>query len=458
MKNCTDHNYKSNDPQYIYNPKTGRWVKKNGDVGKKIIHDQSESEQNVDNIGTQIAIKKPPINKKIVLKIKQPLQSQCLPNFHLVKNNSIYYFIHSSDQNPKKLAVFDLDGTLIKTLSGEIFATSADDWMFNYPEVPQILRNLVNQGYQLIIISNQAGISSGHTSLNLITEKLEKIYLSLKLPLQIYLSTQKDSFRKPMTDIWDFCLATNQLSSQIDGFYCGDAAGRPKGYLPNQPKDFNITDRYFAHNINLSFLTPEECFIPIGPFPYNDVYEKSLSLSQYYPKTTYPLPDISKESNKNLIIIVGSPASGKTTLTQSMFSDYVALSNDVVKNSQKLKKMFVESVQNNQNIIIDNTHPERNSRAYYINIAKTNNYHVFCYFFNFPKLFVMHLNQMRIQMTHGGKIVPDIAIHTYYKKLEKPTTDEGFLKVLEISQLHFTSSNLQLLDQFNRYYYYKYDI
>ena len=43
-----------------------------------------------------------------------------------------------------------------------------------------------------------------------------------------------------------------------NSFYCGDAAGRKR---VNGKKDFACSDRLFAINLNLTFHTPEECFL-----------------------------------------------------------------------------------------------------------------------------------------------------------------------------------------------------
>lgn len=45
-----------------------------------------------------------------------------------------------------------------------------------------------------------------------------------------------------------------------DSFYCGDAAGRPLGWAPKKKKDFSSSDRLFAMNIGIKFVTPEEHF------------------------------------------------------------------------------------------------------------------------------------------------------------------------------------------------------
>ncbi len=43
-----------------------------------------------------------------------------------------------------------------------------------------------------------------------------------------------------------------------NSFYCGDAAGRKR---VNGKKDFACSDRLFAINLNITFYTPEECFL-----------------------------------------------------------------------------------------------------------------------------------------------------------------------------------------------------
>src|SRR5207248_2241054 len=100
----------------------------------------------------------------------------------------------------------------------------------------------------------------------------------------------------------------------------------------------------------------------------------------------------------------------------------VCLSNDETPKKSQLQRRYQAALQAGQSIVMDNTHPERASRADWIQQAKAHGYQIGCYFFQFPKLLALHLNQMRIQM--GQKQIPDIAIHSYYKRLVPPTLEE----------------------------------
>ena len=62
-----------------------------------------------------------------------------------MKHQSIYYFLN--DYKSAKLAMFDLDGTLIKTLSGKIFSDSPEDWVFLYENIPDVLKKFVDKEF-----------------------------------------------------------------------------------------------------------------------------------------------------------------------------------------------------------------------------------------------------------------------------------------------------------------------
>jgi len=371
----------------------------------------------------------------------------------LLRYESVYYT--HNDQVSQKLAIFDLDGTIIETISGQRFAQSDTDWRLTDEQVLPILHKYHDHGYKLMIVTNQYNID-----LELLSKKIMNLQKLIQIPIEFYIATEKDTYRKPMTDLWDFILVINHLtpiSIHHSSFYCGDAAGREKNYLYGKPRDFNITDRYFAHNIKITFYTPEEIFHDLPPFKYFDSYQTELDLSEYYPTTPWSVPESLSEQNKNLIIMVGPQASGKSTLsTSDNFRDYVHLNSDTIKNINTLKKQFINGINKNQNVIIDNTNPSLETRQYYIQYAKQFEYTICCYFFDFPKILTKHLNQMRAQMTHNRiHAIPMVAIHTYYKNLVTPSISEGFNELITVKKLH---TPINQPDSFQKYYYYHYDL
>ena len=73
-------------------------------------------------------------------------------------HNNELLVLDSNERNVDKIAAYDMDGTLITTVSGRVFAKDMNDWKILYPEVPAKLRKLHEDGYRIVIVSNQAGI------------------------------------------------------------------------------------------------------------------------------------------------------------------------------------------------------------------------------------------------------------------------------------------------------------
>ena len=57
----------------------------------------------------------------------------------------------------EKIAAFDMDGCLITPKSGAKFPKNADDWKLLSNQVQPKLKSLHNEGYKIVIFTNQAG-------------------------------------------------------------------------------------------------------------------------------------------------------------------------------------------------------------------------------------------------------------------------------------------------------------
>ncbi len=90
------------------------------------------------------------------------------------------------------IAAFDMDGTIITTKSGRVFATHVEDWKILYePQVSETLAFLYHEGYKIVVITNQAGISTGKVKIQDLKQKVEGIVRKAGVPLQLFCSTSK---------------------------------------------------------------------------------------------------------------------------------------------------------------------------------------------------------------------------------------------------------------------------
>uniref|UniRef100_A0A674HW05 PNK FHA domain-containing protein n=1 Tax=Taeniopygia guttata TaxID=59729 RepID=A0A674HW05_TAEGU len=179
------------------------------------------------------------------------------------KLGPLLIFTPSGLRPSAKIAGFDLDGTLITTRSGKVFPTSPDDWRILYPQIPKKLKQLQDEGYKLVVFTNQLGISRGRLRPELFQAKVEAVMQQLGVALQVLVATGPGIYRKPVLGMWD------HLTSPTSHFP-PDAAGRPPNWAPGRKKkDFSCSDRLFALNAGLRFLTPEETFLGWAPAPFD---------------------------------------------------------------------------------------------------------------------------------------------------------------------------------------------
>lgn len=74
--------------------------------------------------------------------------------------------------------------------------------------------------------------------------------------------------------------------------------------------------------------------------------------------------------DNQVIIFVGSPASGKSTFWKTHLSDYTRVNRDTLKTREKCLKVAEEALKKNENVVIDNTNPTAQDRKSFIDLAK----------------------------------------------------------------------------------------
>lgn len=253
----------------------------------------------------------------------------------------------STTAKRRKVAAFDLDSTLITTASGKKHAVNAADWTWWDTTVPLRLRTLYDEGFAIIIFSNQGGLvlhpeadvkkekgkaqskpkAGTQDRVASFKQKCAAVLTELGLPTTLYAATGKDRFRKPRPGMWQEM--TQDLGLPGEGhehpgldlagsFFVGDAAGRVAHVRNGKlvPKDFSCSDRNLAANVGVRFATPEEYFLGEAPREF----ARGFDLAEYpFVGTAPPPPPVtifSKGDGQELVVFCGPPGAGKSTFAR----------------------------------------------------------------------------------------------------------------------------------------------
>lgn len=196
---------------------------------------------------------------------------------------------------------------------GKVFPTNVDDWQIAFGTVTNMLRTKHAEGFKIVILTNQAGVTSGKTKVPDIKKKIERIINVLGVPVQVFIATGDNFFRKPLTGMWQTLCDYKNGDVSVDinqSFYVGDAAGRPENKAMKKKKDHSSVDRLLAMNLGLEFLTPEEHFLKAfrqnwtkPEFDPKDFLSRTIQLI-VGPTTKITSTDL------ELILMVGAPGTG----------------------------------------------------------------------------------------------------------------------------------------------------
>lgn len=298
--------------------------------------------------------------------------------------DKVIFIKHLNPTFRSKIAGFDLDHTLIKPTGAQTFSKDENDFIFYNHKIPSILEQFYNKGFMIVIITNQ----SKQYKYQLIQNFLNLI----KTPLVMIIGNKE--IRKPQKELFYYLfeLFPTKTEKDIDfnqSFYVGDAAG--------ELGDFSNSDKEFAKNINFKFI------------PTN------LFFTEHYNPST----------QRELIIMVGFPGSGKSTYALSIYNknpeNYEIISGDELKTEAKILKKVKENIKNNnKNIIVDATNVSKKKREPLIKLAKEN---------NIKPIIILSLTSMDKAMAYNllrdkEKQIPKIAYYKLRKNWEEPQLNE----------------------------------
>lgn len=289
----------------------------------------------------------------------------------------------------ERIAAFDFDWTLVCPKDGKTFPSNVDDWQWLYPSVPTIVQTYYNNGFMIVIFTNQSKFWKH--------QQLESVANALSVPVFIVVATEKTDY-KPNPILFTTLVGTQYVDKSAS-FFVGDALGRPT--------DFANSDKMFAENIELTCYSPEQVFCQQQQQPPINI--PSISL----------LP-----VEKQIIIMMGYPGSGKSTIAKHICKThgFAYIEGDVYKSANKMIKAAQQYVQYNKSIVFDATNGHVKKRREYIDFAQKHAYPVLCIHVATPLEVAYQQNKQR----SPDKQVPKIAYSVYKKYFEPPTETEGF--------------------------------
>lgn len=147
-----------------------------------------------------------------------------------------------------------------------------------------------------------------------------------------------------------------------------------------------------------------------------------------------------------IVIVMGYPAAGKTTVVEQYQKTHIRLNRDELGGaSTKLNQILADRIESGESFVLDNTYPTIKSRAAVLKIGKEANIPVKCVWlktsiedaqFNACQRMIRKYGKLlsadEIRSKEDPNCFPIAALFSYRKKFEKPTLAEGFVSIDEI--------------------------
>jgi bifunctional polynucleotide phosphatase/kinase len=300
---------------------------------------------------------------------------------------TIYNINDSQFRN--KMVGLDYDWTLVNPKGGATFPTHIDDWEWFSSNVPIKLKQYYEDGYMLVVFTNQSKPWK--------CDQIKFVMKSLNIPMFIVIARDKTEY-KPNIILFDTLFKDN-IIDKSKSFFIGDALGRKT--------EFADSDKVFAENIGIQYFPPEKIF-----------------LTNYHKQ--YDISSIKLQDTPEIIIMVGFPGSGKTTIANEVCNNkqYVHIKGDDYKsNTPKMLKAAFDHIKSKKSIVFDATNSSIKKRKFYVDFAIKHKYSVQCIHVSTP----MDISYKRNLLRQDKNKIPKVAFSVYKKHYEEPTEDEGFI-------------------------------
>lgn len=358
-------------------------------------------------------------------------------NWQSFNKGQLVVFTMPDCRASSKIGAYDMDGTLITTKSGRVFPKDVDDWKIAFGSAVKTLKDKVETGYKIVILTNQAGVAKGKTKLVDLKKKIENVAAALKAPLQAFIATGDSYFRKPLTGMWEALCSAQNCGIEVDltqCYYVGDAAGRPENKLMKRKKDHSLADRFLALNLGLTFFTPEEHFQKARPEKWiGPEFDQTMFLNAN--GKSHDFDNLKLEKHKSeIIVMVGGPGSGKSFFAKDVLASkqYEVVNRDTLGAWQKCVDRVNDILKAGRKVVVDNTNGTKEERARYVTVAKKHKVPCRCFVMSTTHQQTLHNIAFRELTDSSHSKIKDVVINMYRKHYVEPNKDEGFAEILPV--------------------------
>lgn len=192
-------------------------------------------------------------------------------------------------------------------------------------------------------------------------QKCSAVLAQLNVPTRIYAATARDRYRKPRTGMWaEICEDYKIPRDEVDvanSVFVGDAGGRlAVGKV--SAKDFSCSDRNFAHNVGITYKTPEEFFLDEPPRDFSREFDLAAHPYADDPGDGEKEGDedalFEKTNERDIVLFCGPPGAGKSTFfwTHLKPLGYERVNQDTLKTRAKCFKAAAEFLENGSSVVI----------------------------------------------------------------------------------------------------------
>ncbi|KAL9187310.1 hypothetical protein ACHAXT_001413 [Thalassiosira profunda] len=356
--------------------------------------------------------------------------------------------------SPKdRVAGFDLDQTLVNWRCAGWPSRPEHYELWSAAAIVR-LRQWHDEGYKLVIFSNQGGVKSAFHGKKADTVRgiIDWVAKLVDRPLYAVCSTKKDAgYHKGQPGMWavmEECCNCGKEVRPDWSFYVGDADGTGDEYQQLG------ADKKFAENVGklrnttMQFHTPGEFFGPSN-------VERRRALTSVAAAAPPVIPSEAclvraalvggYLKGPILLVLVGVQGSGKSTFCKSLIENgggsWECYSQDTIKGGRPGTRQAVEeaaraALRKGKNVVIDRMHLDADQRSHFVGVAKQCQVPVHALVLVASKEEVE--DRVKNRTNHPGNVEGESGAAIAMKSLTRlhpPTYEEGFALIGHSQQL-----------------------